>query len=189
MIFRKIIRKLFYVFRFLYVQLFKGLYYEPKYLAGEKFKYIWSEGWNVAARDIHSRLYTGKNSRVKWPVSPDIDCGVNVVFDTADIANFWGSGNYFQTYDAKIVIGKGTWIAKNSGFITSNHDLEDLSQHVQGKDIVIGDNCWIGMNVVILPGVKLGNHTIVGAGAIVTHSFEEGNCVIAGNPAKKIRDL
>ena len=45
------------------------------------------------------------------------------------------------------------------------------------------------MNSVILPGIVLGNHTIVGAGSIVTKSFPEGNCVIAGNPAKKIRDL
>jgi acetyltransferase-like isoleucine patch superfamily enzyme len=42
------------------------------------------------------------------------------------------------------------------------------------------------MNAVILPGVTLGDHTIVGAGSVVTHSFPEGHCTIAGNPAKKI---
>jgi acetyltransferase-like isoleucine patch superfamily enzyme len=45
------------------------------------------------------------------------------------------------------------------------------------------------MNSVILPGVELGPHTIVGAGSIVTKSFPEGNCIIVGNPAKKIKDL
>ena len=45
------------------------------------------------------------------------------------------------------------------------------------------------MNTVILPGVSLGDHTIVGAGSVVTKSFQEGNCVIAGNPAKVIRYL
>jgi len=45
------------------------------------------------------------------------------------------------------------------------------------------------MNAVILPGVVLGDFTIVGAGAIVTKSFPEGYCVIAGNPAKVIRQL
>lgn len=44
------------------------------------------------------------------------------------------------------------------------------------------------MNSVILPGVVLGNNTIVGAGSIVTKSFIEGNCIIAGNPAIKIKD-
>ena len=45
------------------------------------------------------------------------------------------------------------------------------------------------MNSVILPGVTLGPHTIVGAGSVVTHSFPDGYCVIAGNPARLIRTL
>ena len=45
------------------------------------------------------------------------------------------------------------------------------------------------MNSVILPGVTVGTRTIVGAGSVVTKSFPEGNCVVAGNPAKKIKDL
>lgn len=45
------------------------------------------------------------------------------------------------------------------------------------------------MNAVILPGVHLGDHTIVGAGSVVTRSFPEGNIIIAGVPAKKIKDL
>ena len=42
---------------------------------------------------------------------------------------------------------------------------------------------------MILPGVTLGDNTIVGAGAVVTKSFPEGHCVIAGNPARKIKDI
>lgn len=45
------------------------------------------------------------------------------------------------------------------------------------------------MSAVILPGVTLGDFTIVGAGAIVAKSFEEGYCVIAGNPARIIKQL
>lgn len=45
------------------------------------------------------------------------------------------------------------------------------------------------MNAMILPGVRLGDHTIVGAGAVVTKSFSEGNCVIARNPARIIRKV
>lgn len=189
MVVRKIIRKIWFLLRYIYVQIFKGLYYEKKYLKGEKFKHMWSEGWNVAARDIRSRLFTGKNIEVKWPVSPNIECGTNIEFDIDDINNFWGSGNYFQTIDAKIIIGKGTWIAKNVGIITSNHCFDDLNKHNPGKDVIIGENCWIGMNSMILPGVVLGKHTIVGAGSVVTHSFKEGNCIIAGNPAKIIRNI
>ena len=98
-------------------------------------------------------------------------------------------GTYFQALDAKIIIGKGTWIAPNVGLITTNHNVYNLDEHIPGKDIIIGENCWIGMNAVILPGVQLGPHTIVAAGAVVTKSFLEGNCIIAGVPAKIIKKL
>lgn len=45
------------------------------------------------------------------------------------------------------------------------------------------------MHSIILPGVVLGDHTIVGAGSVVTHSFPEGYCILAGNPAKIVRKL
>ena len=45
------------------------------------------------------------------------------------------------------------------------------------------------MNSMILPGVELGPRTVVGAGSVVTKSFPEGDCVIAGNPAKIIKKL
>jgi len=45
------------------------------------------------------------------------------------------------------------------------------------------------MNSIILPGVLLGEKTIVGAGSVVTKSFPDGNCIVAGNPAKVIRNL
>lgn len=56
-----------------------------------------------------------------------------------------------------------------------------------GKKVVIGDKSWIGMNSLILPGVILGSNTIVGGGSVVTKSFPQGHCVIAGNPAKLLK--
>jgi len=75
------------------------------------------------------------------------------------------------------------------GIITANHDPADLCRHLPGKPVELGECCWIGMNSVILPGVTLGPHTIVGAGSVVTHSFADGYCVIAGNPARLVRTL
>lgn len=66
--------------------------------------------------------------------------------------------------------------------------MYDLRLHDKGT-VEIGNYCWIDMNSVILPGVKLGPHAIVGANSIVTKSFENGYCVIAGNPTHKIKDL
>jgi acetyltransferase-like isoleucine patch superfamily enzyme len=89
----------------------------------------------------------------------------------------------------KIYIGDYTQIAPNVGLMSANHDLYDFRVQTGAGAIRIGKHCWIGMGAVILPGVELGDFTIVGAGAIVTKSFREGYCVIGGNPARKIKDL
>lgn len=88
-----------------------------------------------------------------------------------------------------ISIGSGTYIAQNVGLITENHDINNLDNHLKSQNISIGRNCWIGMNSVILPGVVLGDKTIVGAGAVVTSSFPKGHIVIAGVPARVIKEL
>ncbi|AHM57287.1 hypothetical protein EAL2_c20060 [Peptoclostridium acidaminophilum DSM 3953] len=133
----------------------------------------------------------GKNKSVPWPVSPNIRIGnyKNINFDIGDLHIFQTHGSYFQASKAKINIGKGSWIAPNVGLITANHDIYNLDKHVEGKDINIGKNNWIGMNSIILPGVTLGDNTIVGAGSVVTKSFPEGYCIIAGNPAKVIKTI
>ncbi len=86
-------------------------------------------------------------------------------------------------------IGDHSNIGPNVGIISTNHDVVDNDMHVAAPPIVIGEFCWMGMGAVILPGVSLGDFTIVGAGAIVNKSFPDGYCVIAGNPAKIIKQL
>ena len=114
----------------------------------------------------------------------------NISFHPDDINNFQGIGNMFQVLEkGHITIGKGTWIASNVSIITTNHSIRNPDEHDEPRDVIIGEKCWIGVNSVILPGVELGFHTVVGAGSIVTKSFTEGNCVIAGNPARKLKDL
>ena len=66
--------------------------------------------------------------------------------------------------------------------------MNNQSLHINDP-VVIGSYSWIGQGALIMPGVKLGKRVVVGAGSVVTKSFPEGWCVIAGNPAKKIKDL
>ncbi len=143
------------------------------------------------SRGLINQKIRGINGNVPWPVSPNQRVGApssNIEFHYDDINNFQMVGSYFQAF-GKITIGRGTYIAQNVGIITANHDLLDLDKHAEPKPVTIGEKCWIGMNSVILPGVVLGPHTIVGAGSIVTKSFPDGNCVIAGNPAKMIKRI
>ena len=70
-----------------------------------------------------------------------------------------------------------------------NHNTNNYEKYIKDPPIIIGNNCWIGASVIILPGVKLGSHVVVGAGSVVTKSFLDTNILIAGNPAKRIKSL
>ena len=168
--------------------------YEKKYLKGKwfdgKIGGLCAQGWKWVTIDAIHRGFFGVNKEAKFPISfrNTVVFPENIIFHPDDLNNFQSAGIYIQAA-GKVVIGKGTFIAPNVGIITSNHNFNNLELHDNPKDVVIGENCWIGMNSVILPGVTLGNHTIVGAGSIVTKSFGEGNCVIAGNPARIIKKI
>ncbi len=166
------------------------LLYNRKYLSGELFKFS-GNGYRYICRSAPSQLFRRINVGVPWPVSQRMNVSGwrNISFDPDDMHIFQMSGVYFQALDAPITIGKGIWIAPNVGIITTNHDFNDLGRHTKGEAVIIGENCWLGMNSIILPGVKLGSRTIVGAGSVVTKSFLEGNLIIAGNPAQVIRML
>jgi len=181
---------------FLWGNLFSIFVYDRKYLRGKYFSGklcgICSVGWRWVVNDCLVRFFLGINKGIPFPVSPKVTVvnSHNIIFDVDDLNNFQGTGNYYQAIgDSKIIIGKGSWIGPNVGLITANHDTCNPEIHVESKNIVLGEKCWIGMNSVVLPGVILGPHTTVGAGSVVTKSFLDGYCVIAGNPARKIREI
>lgn len=165
-----------------------GFFFDKKYLQGRFF-----EGKLVGFRWCFRALFQRNILRLAPPLPfpAAISCTLgnpeNIHFDPNDLNNFQSPGTYFQCAFAKIYLGKGTYIAPNVGIITSNHSLTNLNEHLEGKDVRIGDGCWLGMNSVILPGVKLGKGTVVAAGSVVTKSFPEGNVVIGGVPAKVIK--
>lgn len=164
-----------------------SIFYKKKYLTGKhfdesRFGFVWA--WSGIFRSFKLRrrgirFPVGKNTR--------ISNGRNLEFDVSSMNVFQQPGCFYQNYEAKITIGKDVHIAANVGIITQNHNPENPDEHLPAKAVSIGDHCWIGMNAVILPGVHLGDYTTVGAGSVVTHSFEQGHCVIAGNPAKVIK--
>lgn len=191
---RKIFNGIRAIRYYIYGNILVTLYYDRRYIKGRWFKSkygtIAAEGWDwVVNCGISSRKM--RNIRqAPWPVNPRtrIVNAQNISFDVDDLNIFQSPGCYFQGH-GKIIIGKGTWIAPNVGLITANHDIRDLNKHFVPKNIVLGKECWIGMNSMILPGVNLGPHTIVGAGSVVTKSFPDGYCIIAGNPAKVIKEI
>lgn len=91
-------------------------------------------------------------------------------------------------------IGKYVMMGPNCTIYTWNHETSDTSRPMMGQGftkeekVIIGDDVWIGGNVTILPGVKVGSHSIIGACSVVTKDVPE-YAVVAGNPAtvKKYR--
>ena len=91
-------------------------------------------------------------------------------------------------------IGKDVMMGPECIVFTRNHLFDDVTKpmNTQGfeeeKPVYIGDDVWIGSRVIILPGVKIGDHSIIGAGSIVTKDIPQW-AIAAGNPAvvKKYR--
>ena len=91
----------------------------------------------------------------------------------------------------EIVIGNYVTISARVLITDINHsyqeiDVPSLCQKLETKPVAIGDNSWIGMNAVIVPGVKIGKNVVVGASAVVTKDVPD-DCVVVGNPAKIIK--
>jgi acetyltransferase-like isoleucine patch superfamily enzyme len=131
----------------------------------------------------------GFNRSAYWPMHFTSQVGnVANIYAGIETSPGYMPGCYIQS-EGQIYIGDYTQIAANVGIITANHNIYNNRIHLEAKNVKIGSYCWIGMNVIILPGVKLGDFTVVGAGAVVTKSFPNGYCIIVGNPARKIKEL
>lgn len=92
---------------------------------------------------------------------------------------------------APVHIGNYCMIGPNTLITTVGHPLSPKGRREKkayGKPVTIGDDVWIGGNCTILPGVTIGNNVIVAAGAVVTKDVPD-NCVVAGVPAKVIKQL
>ncbi len=110
----------------------------------------------------------------------NIICGKNVFFNTNCVV-----------LDANTVkIGDNVFIGPNVQIYTSTHPL-DATERLKfqfAKPISIGNDCWIGGNAVICPGVIIGNRSVIGAGSVVVKNVPD-DVLVAGNPAKIIKKL
>jgi maltose O-acetyltransferase len=138
------------------------------------------------AREIIHELIpnAGPNLYIEPPFFCDygynIFCGENVFFNV----------NCVVLDAAKITIGNTVFFAPGVQLYTSNHPLEAESRKTveNALPITIGDDCWIGGNTIILPGITIGNSCVIGAGSVVTKNIPD-NSLAVGNPAKVIRIL
>jgi maltose O-acetyltransferase len=92
---------------------------------------------------------------------------------------------------ASITIGDDVQIGPNVQLVTPTHPIEPEARRAKreaAEPITVGDNAWLGGGVIVLPGVKIGENTVVGAGSIVTKDLPS-NVVAVGNPARVVRPV
>ena len=115
------------------------------------------------------------------------DCGKNIFIGD----DFTGNFNLTILDIREVHIGNHVMIGPNTLITTVGHPLSPLKRRdymAQAKPVTIGDDVWIGGNVTILPGVTIGNNVVVAAGAVVTRDVPS-NTLVAGIPARKLKDL
>jgi acetyltransferase-like isoleucine patch superfamily enzyme len=128
----------------------------------------------------------GFNRSVPWPVHfTSLVLNHKTITIGSNIAPGLSIGCYIQGSKG-IKFGSNIWIGPHCVIASANHDMDDYTKHTPSAPIEIGDCVWIGANSVILPGVKIGNNVIIGAGSIVTKDIPE-NSIAAGNPCKVIK--
>ncbi|MCF8296148.1 MAG: hypothetical protein K9J13_01265 [Saprospiraceae bacterium] len=95
---------------------------------------------------------------------------------------------------AEIVIEDGVLMGSGVQIYVVNHKFDNpeipiIDQgHYDSKPVILKKGCWLGANVIVLPGVTIGENSVIGAGSIVSKNIPE-KVLAAGNPAKVIRSL
>ena len=131
----------------------------------------------------YRRFWLGRRSVV------ESYCCINNAVGDVIIGDYTRIGLY-STIIGPVCIGNHVNLAQGITITALNHNFSDATKRIdeQGittKPVVIKDDVWIGANAVVLPGVTIGSHAVVAAGAVVTHDVPD-NTVVGGVPAKVI---
>ena len=153
------------------------------------------KSWLILENYVNSKKTTALRSQLNFLGESTI-IEPSVVFNRPDNISigkqcFIGRNCVFDAYTS-LTIGDNCAIAQDCKFITANH--AKISERIPEIDdyelapIKVGSRVWFGFNVVVLPGVEIGDNCIIGAGAVVTKTIPN-NKIVGGVPARIIGDV
>lgn len=115
------------------------------------------------------------------------DWGRNIRVGKGFFANF----NFTVLDGAYVTIGDDCFIGPNVGIYTATHSTNPIERNTreeQALPVTIGNNCWIGGGVTILPGITIGDNCTIGAGSVVVKDIPS-NSIAVGNPCRVVKTL
>jgi maltose O-acetyltransferase len=140
------------------------------------------------------RLRTALLRLAGWEISPDaVILSADFLHGRVTIgpAAIIAQQVFFHDHE-RITIGRRAWIGPRCALITQTHEIggggQRASAPLVSMPVTIGDGCWLGANVTVLPGVTIGAGCVIAAGAVVTRDCEPDG-LYAGVPAVRKRDL
>jgi acetyltransferase-like isoleucine patch superfamily enzyme len=142
----------------------------------------------VEARNAILQKLFGKTG-ANFYVEPPFRCDYGYNIEIGD--NFYANYNLVILDCASVKIGDNVFIAPNVGIYTAGHPIHSNLRNQElefALPIEIGNSVWIGGNVVINPGIKIGDNTVIGSGSVVTKNIPP-NVVAVGNPCKVLRSI
>lgn len=142
-----------------------------------------TEKIDILLKDILGK--TGENVFIEAPFHCDYGKNIEVG------ENFFANYNLTILDVGKVITGSNVQIAPNVSIYTAGHPIHPESRnsgYEYGIGVTIGDNVWLGGNVIINPGMHIGNNAVIGSGSVVTKDIPD-NVVAVGNPCKVIKEI
>ena len=139
-------------------------------------------------RNLSRPLFLGCAKRIGIGKGTEFGNGATIV-----MKNYSSLGDYARVLGTRgrLILCEHVFMGPHCTFILQNHRyLDDRYEGFEGGDIIIDEHAWLGYGIIVLPGVRIGKHAIVGAGSVVTKDIPDF-ALAAGNPAviKKYRKI
>ncbi len=141
---------------------------------------------NGNARAIVRELMPNANRKIY--IEPPFHCDYGYNIDSGE--NVYFNVNCVVLDTMKVTIGSNVFFGPGAHIYTATHPLDPIQRRTleNSKPVTIGNDCWIGGNATICPGVTIGNGCTIGAGSVVTKDIPDDSLAV-GNPAVVIRHL